>query len=269
MKQLFFAAVLVGCGSSEEPQQHPTPDVGLAAVEVDAAAPAAVRTMKTVSLFGDTAVGNLLIDPTFDDAGPGVGRWLSNLGTSPTGGGPTIEQIVLSDSPASASIALGAMSDIPEKGSPRTFSLVAQVPGGTGPYIVSLWVSSDKPTEGDLTTLVRVSLANASGISISGFEIPHESERTIAGRVWHHYRGEVAGPFSMGAYMMVRLRASRTRWYLQAPEVVPSKLMASDTAKALVGKHVLLEPEERAAIAAYQRIPRVQGVPTRASKPAR
>jgi hypothetical protein len=260
---LTLAAVAgaLGCGSSEVPQQHPAPDVGV--VEIDAApAPKSIRTLKNVPLFGGTAIENLLIDPTFEPGDTGIGRWFSSMGTGLSLDGPALSQLVLSDAPLGLSLPIGSVMH-----ATRTFSLVAQVPGGSGPYVVSLWLSTDKPLDGDLT-VVRVALANAVGTGLTGTEIVADEERTLAGRVWHHYRGEVAGPFTMGAYMTIRFRASKNRWFLQAPEVVPKKLITGDP-KMLLGKPFALDADERAAVAAYQRIPRIQGVPTSASKAPR
>ncbi len=263
IRRLLALVGLVGCGSSAEPQQHPAPDAGIVELPAPVAKPA-VRTLRQVPLFGGTAVENLLIDPTFDGGSPGIGRWYSNSGTTLNLEGPSLGQLVLSDAPVGLALPVGTVAD-----AKRTFSLIAQVPGGSGPYVVSLWLATDEPLAGDLATLVRVSFANSSSSGLSGSELPREEEpRTLAGRVWHRYRGEVAGPFTMGAYLVIRFRPSKNLWYLQAPEVVPKKLMTGEP-KLLLGQAFALDADERAAVAAYQRIPRIQGVPTSASKAPR
>jgi hypothetical protein len=149
--------------------------------------------------------------------------------------------------------------------------LLAQLTGGTGPYVVSLWVSSDKPSDVALTEAVRVGVASATGSGgLSGLEIPldPEQQRTLGGRTWHRYRGEVAGPFALGAFLTIRFRASRTQWWLQAPEVVPKGLLAPATTMSLkLARAIELDSEERAAIAAYKRVPLNYGVLTPPAHP--
>ncbi|MBI2388685.1 MAG: hypothetical protein HYV09_03625 [Deltaproteobacteria bacterium] len=269
-----LCALLVGCGSSSEPTPHATPDAGALSVAdaspIDALA-RPVRTMKQVGLFGGTSVDNLLIDPSFDEGNPGIGRWYSNLGTALAGNGPPVEHVVTSSSPIGVSLPVGAVSDVPESGSPRTFSLIAQVPGGKGPYVVSLWLATEKEPIGDLPTLVRVSLAGATAGGINGSEIPREDEstRVIDGRTWVRYRGEVGGPFTLGAYVVVRFRGSKNRWWLQAAEVLPKQLL-TETKTLRVALPFDLDDAERAAIREYRRIPLDLGVgaPPRLFRPA-
>lgn len=262
--RLALVLLLVGCGSSSEPRQHDAPDVGLVEVGATPAPRPAVRTMKTVPLFGGSAIENLLIDPTLQGGDPGIGRWYSNFGTTITLDGPALGQLVLSAAPVGVSLPVGTIEDP----SAKTFSLVAQVPGGTAPYSVSVWISTEKPLDVDIGSFIRVSLASGQGTGLSGIEIAHETEQTIGGRIWHRYRAEAPGPYAIGAYLTIRFRPSKHRWYLQSPEVIPKKLLPADT-KMSLGRKIELEPEERGAIAAYQRIPLVYGVPTSASKPAR
>lgn len=259
-----IAAFLVGCGSSSEPAQHAPAEAGVV-VEYDAgAAPQPKRTMKSVPLFGETPVHNLLIDPTFETGNPGIGRWYSNIGTGLNAEGPRVVQSILSASPNGMSLPVGMVADVPEEGKPRAFSLLAQLPGGTGPYVVSLWISTDKPIDTAVTEWVRVGVANATGGGgIGGVEVPldPEHQKTIGGRTWHHFRGEVPGPFALGAFLTLRFKASRTQWWLQAPSVVPKGLLAPAETKSL--KRALpieLDAEERAGIAAYRRIPLDYGV---------
>ena len=251
------------------PAVAPPADAGSAAPPVAPPSAAPKRTLKTVGLFGDLPVHNLVIDHTFDTGSPGVGRWYSSLGSGLTGTGPDPSTVVTSSSPHGMSLAVGAVSDTPEGAAPRTFSLLAQVPGGTGPFLVSLWLSTERPLEGDLPTLVRVSLASATAGTLVGAEIPRDeaATRTIAGRTWYRFEGEVAGDQKLGAFLVVRLRASRNRWWLQAPFVAPKALLASAslaTASAPIARPVArpfaLDDAERAAIAAYRRIPLDYGV---------
>lgn len=251
MRALAAALLLLGCGSSTEPQQHPAPDVGF--VEIDAAPPPtkAVRTMKTVGLFGDTSIDNLFMNPSFEPSGFGVGQWISSYGAALRGDGPELSQLVLSDSPIGTALPVGTIADAPADAAPKLFTLIAQTPGGPGPFVLSMWIASEQPIAEPISDTVRVSIVGAKTTGLSGTEIAQESETTIAGRAWHHYRGEIPGPFSMGAYVMIRFRPSKSRWYLQAPELVPKKLM-SNTAALVAGKPFEVSSDERAAIAAYR-----------------
>lgn len=261
MKRLFLLALVAGCGSSSEPTLPPLAEPAAAVDAGTPPAPTPKRTMKTVGLFSELPIHNLLIDHTFDVGNPGIGRWYSNLGTGLSGNGPDTQTVVTSSSPGGMSLAVASVADIPDTGSPRTFTLLAQVPGGTGPYVTSVWISTEKPLDGDLDSLVRVSLANATGaVSLTGTEIPRDETRVIDGRTWVRYQGEVAGSPTLGAYFVIRFRGSKNRWWLQAPVVVPKGLMPSTPASLRLALPHALDDEERAAIWAYRRMPLDRGV---------
>lgn len=259
-----FALLAVGCGSSDEPQQHPPPDVGVAE-PYEAGTTAPKRTMRSSPLFGETTIDNLLIDPTFEEGGPGIGRWYSNSGISTlNANGPRIGQRILSASPIGIALPVARVFDITDEGKTRAFSLLAQVPGGVGPYVVSMWLSTERPLEAPLGDTVRVGVANAGasgGITAVEVTVDESLTRTIAGRTWLRFRGEVPGPYPIGAFMTIRFKGSRNVWYLQAPEVVPKALLApAQTMSLKLARPMDLDAEERAGIAAYQRIPLDYGV---------
>lgn len=255
-----LGTVLAGCGSSSEPTMPafaavvPPTDAG----PKPAPAPAPKRAMKVVGLFGDQSIHNLLIDHTFDTGNPGIGRWYSNLGTGLSGNGPDVSSVVTSSSPEGMSLAVGAVWDTPDSGSPRTFTVLAQVPGGTGPYVVSVWLSTEKPLEGELATLARVSFAAATGSGgLTGAEIPLDdtATRVIEGRTWFRYQGEVATSPALGAFLVLRFRGSKNHWWMQAPSVVPKPLSTGKPASLSLARQVELDDAERAAVQAYRRIP--------------
>lgn len=262
IRRVLPVLLLVGCGSSSEPTQTPASEPLPVADAAPPPAPAPKRTMKTVGLFGDTSIHNLVIDPTMDVGNPGIGRWYSNLGTGLSGNGPDTAAVVTASSPIGLSLAVATVADIPDSGAPRTFTLLAQVPGGTGPYVVSVWLSTDKPLDGELASLVRVSLAAATAGGLTGSEVPRDESatRTIDGRTWYLYRGEVAGSPTLGAYFVIRFRGSKNRWWLQAPSVVPKPLLSGTPASLRVALPHALDDEERAAVQAYRRIPLDLGV---------
>lgn len=260
------AVVSVACGSSRAPEQAslaeaPTPPVRDAGIE----APPPVRTMKTVGLLGGSSVHNLLIDPGFDDGDFGIGRWLSNSGGAIDGAGPPLSQVVTSSSPLGIALPVGAVGD---ETTSRSVTLLAQVPGGTGPFVVKLWVATQSPIPPGgkgVADLVRVSIASATGASLGGIDVPIDeaASRTIDGRTWTLFRGEVPGPFALGAFMLIRCKPSRNRWWLQAPEVVPKALAeplpeAKSWSAPLVRR--TLDADERRAIERYRKMPLDFGV---------
>jgi hypothetical protein len=251
-----------GCGSSAEPTMPalaavPPPGDAGAAPEPPRASK---RTLRQVGLFGSMSTSNLLLDPTFDTGSPGIGRWYSNLGTGLSGNGPDPSTLVTASAPEGMALPVATVADVPETGAPRTFTLLAQVPGGTGPYVVSLWLSTERPLDGELSSLVRVSLATVAG-SLTGAEIPRDvnATRTIAGRTWHRYQGEVPGNVALGAFLVVRFKGSKNRWWLQAPSVVPKGLLAAPTAFEVAASYAL-DDAERSAVRAYRRMPLDFGV---------
>ncbi len=277
---LAWGALLVGCGSSSEPPPArgyavvPSEDAGTATV--DAAVPQ-IRTLKQVGLFGETNVQNLVLDPSFEDGSPGIGRWIvSSTATEP----PALLPMITSNAPNGVSLRVVSVSDIPASGTanPRAFSVMAQLPGGTGPFVAQVWISTEKPVDlATLTPLVRVSISPASSTSpTSGSELPLDptATRVIDGRTWLLYRGEITGPFQVGAWFSIRMRGSRNKWWLHAPEFVPKALLAEAQTKSLhLARPHALDADELSAIARYRRIPLdygvgISGVPIKASKSA-
>ena len=98
-RALFAFGLLAGCGSSSEPLMPALAELAPPADAAPSPEPKPKRTLKTVGLFGDLPIHNLLIDHTFDTGSPGIGRWYSNLGTGLTGNGPDPQAVVTSSAP--------------------------------------------------------------------------------------------------------------------------------------------------------------------------
>lgn len=246
------ALLALGCGSSSAPTPPPS--------EVTTPAPVAPpptvvprRTMTTVGLFGGTSMDNLILDPTFDDGGPGIGRWIARTSD---GSELAFSQRVTAGAPRGAGLPVGVFEDT------HAFTLLAQVVGGVGPYVGRLWVTTDTGGDEGALALVKVSLAGAGASGLSSTDLPRvpEATRVLDGRTWSLFEGEAKGPFALGGFLIVRVRASKQRFLLQAPEVLP-KALTGTPKLSLAGGGLPrpLEPDEAAAIEHVRRVPLVYG----------
>ena len=222
------------------------------------------RIMKTADLMGGTSIYNLLIDPTFAGGEPGIGRWYTSFSGTVGGDGPGLGQLMVAASPSNIALPVGTVSDFGPKGggAPRSMSLLAQVVGGKGPYSVKVWISADDLPDESVAplTLVRVTLAAAAGVGLTGVDVPLDetSRRKLGGRTWTRFSGDVPGPFTLGAYVVIRIKGSKHQWWMQAPEVVPLALLPGGgvEAKSSVLHPVLrreLDDDERLAIDGYRK----------------
>jgi hypothetical protein len=233
-----------------------------------AAAPAPssapLRTMKTVPLFGGSSVQNLLIDPTFEDGDPGIGRWYVNAAT----GSLPLGQTVTAASPLGISLPVGVVTGFPDgaTGSPKSISMIAQIPGGKGPYAISLWATTATPADIDLGRTIHVTLAQITGPKGLDIGVDPASTRVIGGRTWVRFAGiaqDSAGKdvpsFTLGALLKINMAASKTKFWLQSPEVVPKPL--SDVAgMKIVNEWRDLTTEELLEIEAIKKIPLDVGI---------
>jgi hypothetical protein len=268
MKHALFAfaaliPALVACGSSTDRSTPtaPAPSASASATTTAAVAPS-TRTMVHRGLLGGSAIASLVLDPTFDTGSPGIGRWRFAAGQAT----PTVtQQAVLSDSPFGVGLTAGVVSDVraPGQGSPSAVSLTAEIPGGAGPFHVGLWISVDAiENESSPPTLVKVSLVQAYATkgTPAAVDVPNDptATRVIGTRTWWRFEGDAPGPNAIGSFFLIRLRASKYRWYLQAPEVVPAPL-ASTKWLELAKRVRVADAEELALVADYraQPFPRV------------
>jgi hypothetical protein len=220
--------------------------------------------MKNVPLFGGTSVQNLLIDPTFEDGDPGIGRWYVNITT----GGLPIAQTVTAASPMGMSLPVGVVTGFPDgaTGAPKPIAMMAQIPGGKGPYAISLWATTEAPGGADLGKTIRVTLAQITGGKGLDIGVDAASTRVIGGRTWVRFSGlalDGAGKeipsFTLGAILKINMASSKTRFWLQAPEVVPKPLTEVAGMK-IVNEWRDLTTEELLEIEAMRKIPLDVGI---------
>ncbi|GAC1579181.1 MAG: hypothetical protein NVS3B20_26050 [Polyangiales bacterium] len=254
--------IAIGCGSSK--QSDPPKAIDSTTVDAGFELPLAIavpprRSLREVGIVGSTSIANLLIDPQFSSGQPGIGRWMYSYSGTPDGSSPTVVQLARSDSPEGIAMRVGTVSGA------RGVVLTAQVVGGSGPYLVSLWASAnDLVDDAQPLALLRVAIAGATGSSLTGVEIkPVEgTSRRIGDRTWTHFMGEAPGPYTIGAYLIIRLKASNHNWWFQAPQVVPKVLLGGVDTRSLVLNPILsrsAEADELAAIEQYRKQPLVYG----------
>ncbi|MGZ3453946.1 MAG: hypothetical protein ACXVEF_30350 [Polyangiales bacterium] len=254
----------IACGGSSEPQQHGAAPTQPAVEHPPTPPSTPVRTMKNVPLFGETSVQNLLIDPTFEDGDPGIGRWYVNITT----GGLPLDQTVSAASPMGMSLPIGVITGFPDgaMGAPKGISMLAQLPGGKGPYSVSLWAATESPVDQDFDKLLHVTIAQITGAKGLDIALDPTATRVIGGRTWYRFSGialDDAGKaipsFTLGAILKITMPASRTKYWLQAPEVVP-KPLADVAGMKIVNTWRDLTSEERLEIQAMKKIPLDHGI---------
>lgn len=261
---LALTTALLGCGGDEivRPAAATATDAGVDAT--DAAPPSAtVRTMVQRGLFGAAKPTNLLLDPTFEQGSPGIGRWFFNGGgTAPA----VLQQAILSDSPTGVGLVAGVAEDGPGPGtSGNAISFVTQVPGGAGPFRVGVWLSVDpRENQPSPPSLVRISFAQSwaekGSPSTLDVGLVADATRVIGARTWYRFEAEAPGPNPFGSLLTIRLRTSSYRWYLLAPEVTPIALDGAPSGDAgpttrarAVARLREADDEELALFRAYRR----------------
>ena len=284
-------ALMIACGSSSTsaPSADLAPETGLDDLtEIAADVPAApdvdlreatdavdaadatpspevvVRSLVFNPLFGDTSPQNLLLDPNFSVRfGGGLGNWQPTTFNVMAATAPAFGSWPMSDAPAGIAMPVAHLADGTGATTNVDLVLLAQVPGGPGPFHLRVWVSTLDPaasaTVPDASALVLTSLS-ATATEVS--EDPAQA-RVIGGRTWHRLDGIVSQDLTLGGYVAFEFQATQNTWLLQAPEFVPVALEASAAAAV---PRVFRFPRamtagERQAIIRYVRQPRLSVPP--------
>jgi hypothetical protein len=227
------AAAVVADASPSEPDAAATVDAGEdASVSADASAP--TRTMIERPLFGDTHPQNLLIDPSFSVRyGGGLGNWMAATADE-SQGTATFSGSLLSDSPAGIAMNTARLSDA--RGSTGNFELdlLAQVPGGPGPYHLRVWVSTlDAKASASLTGITAGLITSLDATDVIEVTEDPAKAQDLAGRTWHLFTGQIDQPLSVGGFFLLDFPATTNTWLLQSPEFIPVALDHSPTQEKL------------------------------------
>jgi hypothetical protein len=232
-----------------------------AAAPLDAATPldagsagdASVRTIVERPLFGDTHPQNLLIDPSFSvRRGGGLGNWMALTGDS-SQASPSFSSSLLSDSPSGISMATARLADATASTGNFELDLLAQVPGGPGPFTLQAWVSTlDAKASASLTGVTFGLLASLDDTDAVVVAEDPAKARVIAGRTWHLFTGQSAQDLSIGGFVLLSFAASANTWLLQSPEFIP---VALDPSPATTVRPATAR--ERALIAKYKHQPKI------------
>ena len=193
------------------------------------AGPASSRTMLTRPLFGDTHPQNLFIDPTFSVRQGGVGNWMA-ITADPAQGAAAFRGSPMSDSPAGIAMPVGRLADATGSSDNFNLDLLAQVPGGPGPYHLRVWISTLDTTASAWLDGVSVGLMTALNGGLIAVEEDPTQAQVIAGRTWHLFTGEISRSLTLGGFVLFDFPASTNTWLLQSPEFIPTAIDPSSTA---------------------------------------
>lgn len=272
MRTTFFAlfALVVGCGSSSQPQQknNPAPDQPASddAGTPDAQTP--VRTMKTGTLLPG-APQNLVLDATFRGSG-GWGQFMTfNSGFTAQ---VTLASRQYSASPASLTTPVGILKDTAAddtKG--KALVSLCSFLGGKGPFVAHVWathttVAGDPLDLPDDATLFHPSISVGEGSGGKAWDLKQIESKVIGGRTWWRYEAKIDEDLPFG-FFNLRTGTKGGAIWVQAPEVVPlGALDAASTGMKTESLHIAMkpraaEPDEIAAMAAYARQPIQLGRP--------
>jgi hypothetical protein len=223
--------------------------------------PIVQRTLRHNPLFGDTHPQNLLIDPSFSVRGAGVGTWLSQT-ADPNQASPAYAASLMSDSPASIALPVAHLSDNAMSMGNYELTLMAQVPGGPGPFHLRVWVSTLDLRASTDVGYVTVSLLGSlnGGDAVQVYENV-SAAKVIAGRTWHLFEGDLMEDRPLGGFVQFDFQASVNTWLLQAPEFAPKALIPTQTPELLrsmsPARHREMTARERAFVDNYRKQPRI------------
>ena len=225
-----------------------------------------VRGLMFNPLFGDTSPQNLLLDPNFSVRfGGGLGNWQPTTFNVMATTAPSYGSWPMSDAPAGIALPVAHLADGNGATTSIDLVLLAQVPGGPGPFHLRVWVSTLDPAAS--ATLPDVAAAVLTSLTATATDVTEDpaKARVIGGRTWHLFDGIVSQDLTLGAYLAFEFPASKNTWLLQAPEFVPVALESPAKADAVVPRLFqfarTMTANERQAIIRYVRQPRLSVPP--------
>jgi len=228
----------------------------------------AKRTIVTSALFGDTQPENLFIDPVFSAYMPSSGNWMPMTADQSAQQGASFGAGMMSDSPVGISMSVGKLADATSSSTNYELTLIAQVPGGSGPYHVQVWLSTlDEASSSDSSnwTGVTVGLLVSEDSNIIPVSEATASKKVIKGRTWHLFKGDIAKDLRLGAFVALDFAASKNTWLVQAPEFVPVALLDSSKQSLSLHRPALapmpLTPTLKRCIELYVNRPKPSVVP--------
>ena len=198
-----------------------TPDAGGRAV--DAGPPVRTVTEHT-SLFGNTAVRNLLMDPLFKDMFSGssfLPLIISDQGVD--------YAFPAAFERATPSNTAGMLAEVPEPG--WRLALVAPFNGGTGPFHSDVWISprADGAEEAIPASAVAVQIGEAwldsdPGQAVFDLQYVPADDKTMDGAIWYHFVATVTGPLPSTCVMVIAAQQENIHLAVAGPQVVPQSL---------------------------------------------
>ncbi len=141
--------------------------------------------------------------------------------------------------------------------------LVAQVPGGPGPFRLRVWISTQDPAASTAIEGVAVGLLTSLDGNAITVEEDVGSAKVIGGRTWHLFQGEIGQDLQLGAFLDFHFPASANTWLVQAPEFIPSALVNSGQGPGTTFRAArvrALNAHERAILVRHKRSPKL-GIP--------
>ena len=258
-----LATLTVGCGTSDAKDEGGPKPADTPPPPTDGAP---VRQLIDGKALSTTPV-NLLPDPGFSLVGreQGYGAFLAFY----DGGSRRFELAAALDSRSPAGFG-GAVAIVrPDRATDtksQSVILLTSFLGGNGPFHAEMWASKsnvkgkpvDIPTDGSAVT---VSVMDGSPEANDAFdlEVDPSATRTIDGRTWVLFRGDIAKPLVNGAFFVVRTGTKGGHIHLAAPEVTSDEIAVGQAVKSRAHLKLALarrkDLSERIAIKAYQAVP--------------
>lgn len=261
---LLASLSLVACGGDDDANALPKPAISTTAPPVPPPTATPARTLGTGSLL-PTTTQNLLLDPGFfltEQGGQITGAFLAVYEQ----GQGQLQLRVRIDSTSPAGFGGGVVLARDPKATDtkaRSIQFLAAFTGGKGPFVAKVWVSST-----DATGVPRGFPEDGGGFIASILDPARQSgavdlvrdaekTKTVGGRTWVLYTGELKKDLVGGGMMIMTTGAKGGGFELAAPEIVAVPAVAQgglSRKPSLVVR--ALSDSERAAIETYGKIPK-------------